>query len=219
MAQAWLTPDESQLSESQVERTIRLPGSLWSYVTGALALLAEDENWEEFGDATPEDTAQFFADVLDDYAMSSFRNVGMIAAFSVDGAVPPGWLFMNGQAVAQADYPELTAACPAAWQSGGNITLPDCRQRFLVGSGIGALPNIGTGTIGGANTHTLTTSEMPAHNHTYLSPGTATLVAAPGEILAATQAATANTGNAGSGVAHNNTPAYLAIRWWIYAGR
>ena len=104
MAQAWLTPEESQLSESQVERTVRLPGSLWSYVTGALNLLAEAENWEEFGDATPEDTAQFFADVLDDYAMSSFRNVGIIAAFiNPDGAVPHGWYVLNGQVLDAAD--------------------------------------------------------------------------------------------------------------------
>jgi microcystin-dependent protein len=212
---AWLTPEESQLSESQVERTIRLPGSLWSYVTGALALLAEAENWEEFGDATPDDMAQFFADVLDDYAMSSFRNVGMIVSYCLDVAVPAGWLLLNGQTVAQADYPELANVVPTSWISGSNIVLPDARNRFLVSSG----PGLTTGTVGGANTHTLAAGEMPVHNHTYLSPGTPALVASPGEILAATQGSTANTGNAGSGQAHNNMPSYLAIRWWIYAGR
>jgi microcystin-dependent protein len=188
---------------------------LWSYVTGALALLAEAENWEEFGDATPDDMAQFFTDVLDDYAMSSFRNVGMIAAFTRDIAMPFGWIPMVGQAVAQADYPELTAVVVASWISGSDIVLPDMRGRFLVMSDTG----IGLGATGGANTHTLTAAQMPVHNHTYLSPGTPALVASPGEILAATQGVTANTGNSGSGQAHNNMPPYLAIRWGIYAGR
>jgi microcystin-dependent protein len=214
MAQAWLTPDESQLSESQVERTVRLPGSLWSYVTGALALLAEVENWEEFGDATPEDTAQFFADVLDDYAMSSFRNVGMIAAFVRDIAMPDFWLPLIGQTLSQADYPELTAVMPAAWLSGSNIVLPDCRDRFLVMSG----PTISTAQVGGSATHTLSIPETPAHSHSYREDLTSALAGA-GAIPVQSGVTSQETGISGNSQPHNNMPPYVAIRWGIYAGR
>ena len=48
-------------------RFINVPGSLWLYVVGALAELAYEYNWEKFGTATPEQMAQFFADILDDF--------------------------------------------------------------------------------------------------------------------------------------------------------
>lgn len=213
--EAWLTPDQTQLSESQVERTIRLPGSLWYLISGALNLLAEADNWEEFGDATPEDTAQFFADVLDDYAMSSFRNVGMIAAFCRDPAVPAGWLILNGQTVTQEDYPELAAVVPLDWLVGSDIVLPDARDRVLVMSG----PTINTGVTGGANTHTLTTNEMPAHTHTTPSVPTPAVAATPGPLSVIAALSNGPTASTGNGQPHNNLPAYLAIRWWIYAGR
>jgi microcystin-dependent protein len=211
---AWLTPDESQLSESQVERTIRLPGSLWYLVSGALDLLAQSENWEEFGDATPEDTAQFFTDVLDDYAMSQFANVGMIAAFTRDIAMPFGWIPMVGQTIGQADYPELTAVVVASWISGSDIVLPDMRGRFLVMSSTG----INLGAIGGSETHTLTVGEMPNHAHTYREDLTSALAGA-GAIPVQSGVTNSPTVAVGGGNPHNNMPPYLAIRWGIYAGR
>lgn len=214
MALAWLTPDAADLTGSQVDRIISLPGSLFFFVTGALSLLADEQNWERFGDATPEETSQFFADALDEYLMSSFRNVGMIAAFCNDPAVPPFWLFLNGQTVAQADYPELSAVVPSSWLSGANIILPDARLKFPLGSG----PGIAAGAIGGSNTHTLTAAEMPSHSHTYREDQ-ATVLAGAGALPVQGPIVVSPTSTAGSGNAHNNMPAYLAVRWWIYAGR
>jgi len=210
---AWLTPDVEELEANRDERVICVPGSLWYLVGGALDLLAQAENWEEFGDATPDDMAQFFADVLDDYAMSSFRNVGMIASFAT-GAVPEGWQLMDGRTIAQADYPELTAKVPAIWLSGSNIILPDARNRFVTGAG----PSFPNGTLGGANTHTLTTAEMPTHSHVTQVPSFGA-PAAPGALPVLASTFSNQTGNVGSGNAHNNMPAYFAARWAIYAGR
>jgi hypothetical protein len=67
---AWLTPDAADLLETLDTRTIRVPGSLWLYVSGTLSLLCDSENWEQDGDATPEQMAQFFVDVVDEYLTS-----------------------------------------------------------------------------------------------------------------------------------------------------
>jgi microcystin-dependent protein len=211
---AWLTPDESQLSESQAERTIRLPGSLWSYVTGALALLTEAENWEEFGDATPDDMAQFFADVLDEYAMSKPYIVGEIRAFANILAIPDGWLDMNGQTLAQADYPELTEVVPSAWKVGSDIIIPDMEDSFLAHIGDTAT----LGQFSGANTHTLTTAQLPAHTHGYDRHVNISGVQGGVTSLAQLGFTPTNSGSTGSGSAHNNMPRNLGIIYAIYTG-
>ena len=60
-----------------------------------------------------------------------------------------------------------SSAIPTGWAicNGANGT-PDLRDRFVVGSG----STYATGATGGASTVTLTSSQMPAHNHSaYLS--------------------------------------------------
>lgn len=67
---AWLTPDASILANPQGCRTISVPGDLFYLVTGCLELLAESENWEVFGTATPDEMAQYFRDVIDEHVDS-----------------------------------------------------------------------------------------------------------------------------------------------------
>ena len=70
------------------------------------------------------------------------------------------------------------------------------------------------GTTGGAATHTLATTEMPAHNHNFVNSkvggtGTTQWVWASG----GGNNTTAIT-NTGGGQAHNNMPPYLAVYVW-----
>lgn len=64
---AWLTPDIGQLSNPLTCRKISISGDLWLYVSGALELLADSDNWEQFGSATPDDMANYFTDAIDAY--------------------------------------------------------------------------------------------------------------------------------------------------------
>jgi microcystin-dependent protein len=84
---------------------------------------------------------------------------------SVNAASEVGWLNMGHGAInavpnAQTLYPALWAVVPAAWKSGSTLNLPDWGNRVLEGAGL-----VPVGVNGGANSRTLTTAHMPAHNH------------------------------------------------------
>ena len=87
---------------------------------------------------------------------------------------PPGFLLCYGQQVSQTTYAQLYAAVGSTWgtPSGGNFYLPDLRGRLVAGadnmggSAASRLTGYSLGVTGGEQTHTLTTPEMPSHNHT-----------------------------------------------------
>lgn len=95
--------------------------------------------------------------------------VGAMVEFAAAGA-PAGWLPCDGAAVARNAYASLFAAIGTVWGTGDGSTtfnVPDTRGKVLVGTGQGpGLTNRALGSSGGAETHTLAASEMPAHGHT-----------------------------------------------------
>lgn len=60
---AWLTPDDSF---EWCEYVLNVPASLAPHFEGALVLLCNIENWELYGDMTPDDVAQIFTDQFAD---------------------------------------------------------------------------------------------------------------------------------------------------------
>lgn len=149
-------------------------------------------------------------------------------------ALPGGYEWARGQTVNRADYPTLWAwaqaqtglvITDAAWLAGaygnysdGNGTttfrVPDGRGRAAIGAGAGSggLTNRALASIGGAETHTMTVAEMPAHVHT------GGLSAAPAQTAnGAVQPArtSVDTGSAGGGGAHNNMQPWFAAEWII----
>lgn len=99
--------------------------------------------------------------------------VGSIMAFPRSTAIT-GWLDCNGQAVDRITYAALFAYIDTVYGAGDGITtfnVPNLSRRVIVGSGgtaTGVLGNNVSAT-GGAETHTLTIAETPAHAHTYES--------------------------------------------------
>lgn len=91
--------------------------------------------------------------------------------------------------------------------------------RVLVGIDAGQTEFDVVEEIGGAKTHTITTAEMPAHNHQILRERSATTGGATTQIArTADTSSTVDTNvfteNAGSGSAHNNLQPYIVVYMW-----
>ena len=138
-------------------------------------------------------------------------------------AAPTGWLMCAGQAISRTAYADLYAAIGTTFGTGDGTTtfnLPDLRGRVsagkdnMGGTAASRLTSGGSGVVGttlgasgGGETHTLTTSEMPAHSHTQrgsnAGSGTGTnysSTASAGNQINTSMSTAAN----GGGGAHNN---------------
>jgi len=168
---------------------------------------------------------------LDNYILVPAGTIVQSAAINV----PDGWLNCNGSLLNKIAYVDLFGAIGNSY--GGLITdlsfnLPDLRGRVGIGAGQGAdLSNRVFATSGGAETHTLTTGEMPTHNHGVTDPGHSHSIPIRSEGFAdigpdddVSQGTGYNTGsaltgitinNAGSGNPHNNMQPFLVIRYLI----
>jgi len=112
--------------------------------------------------------------------------LGEIRVFSFNFA-PRGWAMCRGQLLPISQNQALFALLGTQFGGNGqvNFALPNMRSRVSVGSGQQAF----VGQQLGSPTHTLTTSEMPAHTHALI--GTSARVAATspvGNVFAANPA-------------------------------
>lgn len=160
---------------------------------------------------------------------------GAVLAYGSSNA-PSGWMNCQGQAVYRNDYPDLFSVIGTTYGAGNGTTtfnLPNLSGRVVVGQGSGAgLTARSMGATGGAETHTLTTDEMPSHTHTSNAVGsTLGLMTANGlntagagldssavePNLFAAPAALSIDGS-GSGVAHNNMQPFTVLNYIIKYG-
>lgn len=151
--------------------------------------------------------------------------IGEIRAFPY-GFAPRGWALCNGDILPIAQNQALFSILGTTYGGNGTTTfaLPDLRGRVPAHVGNG----ITLGQASGEEAHTLTTSEMPAHNHQALgSSGTASTKVAAGNVWATTQSLLYSTtqgsqamspqalGTAGSSQPHENMQPYLVISYCI----
>lgn len=82
-------------------------------------------------------------------------------------AAPTGWLFCDGAEVSRTTYAALFAVVGTTFGSGNGsstFNLPDLKGRVPVGKAVtGTFANLAA--TGGAETHTLTTAQIPSHQH------------------------------------------------------
>lgn len=89
--------------------------------------------------------------------------IGSVQAFA-GATAPSGWLACDGSAVSRTTYAALYAVIGTTYGSGDGSTtfnVPNLTNRMAVGSG----GTYSRGTTGGAATVTLTSGQVPAHDH------------------------------------------------------
>lgn len=176
-----------------------------------------------------------YQDTLRDAVIGDFKWSARLSNFS-------GWLICDGSAVSRTTYADLFNIIGTTFGAGNGTTtfnLPDMRGRVPGGIGTGSgLSARSMGTAVGAETHTLSVSEMPTHSHSVIDGGhshgevpgdTQTIAAASGGALtAADEVRNGSTdsaftgitiGNTGDGGAHNNMqPTLFLGNVFIYSG-
>jgi len=219
----WITPDS--LPTTYECRVIPIPvtagdnaASWLSIIRGALLSLTTADHFEQIEGITTDDTANVFANVFNKFCEGVMAYpVGSIVSFAGDTA-PEGWIIADGSMVLQSEFPDLYAVLGTTFGPavGGYFTLPNLSARFPLGKS-GSYP---LGAIGGETSHTLTTAELPPHHHAQKF-NTQAVASGTGETphkLNASGAYNVNTGDTGSGNAHNNMPPYTALNFIIFAG-
>lgn len=153
------------------------------------------------------------------YGLMLLGLVGSIIATARSSA-PSGFLLCDGSAVSRTTYAALFSAIGTTYGVGDNSTtfnLPNLQGRIPVGRDTGQTEFDTLGETGGAKTHTLTESEIPAHTHDFQGY----TVAGIGGSGISGWSATGNrqpltvTGVTGGGGAHNNLQPYIVVNYII----
>jgi microcystin-dependent protein len=143
----------------------------------------------------------------------------------IAGTSPSGWLLCDGTAVSRGVFARLFSVIGTIYGVGDGINtfnLPDMRGRTAIGAGTGAGLTARTlGQTGGAETHTLSVTEIPSHTHSYVDTyrtGNQSTDNVFGSETAANETTineSKTTGATGGGGAHNNMQPFVVLNYII----
>ncbi len=165
---------------------------------------------------------------LDAGAVSVLMPSGSLMPYA-GASAPTGYLLCDGAAISRTTYATLFALVGTTYGSGdgsSTFNIPDLRGRVIAGQDDmgGASANRLTGLTGGvdgdvlggsggAETHTLSIAEMPAHTHTYTAHDALGATGSGGD--AQLRTATESTSSTGGGGAHNNVQPTIILNYII----
>lgn len=164
---AWLTPSVS-LPVGTACYTIAVPDNeeLRRIITGALSLLVDPNNYEQFGTLSPIETSEQFRKTLKSFIFqtSECEMIGAVFPY-VGNAPPPKLLPCDGTTYQRVDYPLLYEYLigTALIINADSFKTPSLEGRFLRG----ADTTNPTNSIGGSDTKIIDLSNMPTHHHDY----------------------------------------------------
>lgn len=230
----YLTPNAAP--DTTLVRRVRLPASPdWLGIfNGAIAQATLYWNFQQFGTETPDDTAERFLRIYEDYLESDGFMVGQITPYMT--ASPPTFCIdCDGGTYNRVDWPELYALLdPAFIIDADTFTTPNLNNGSVpIGAGTSAIDTVFTvGQIGGEELHALTEDENGEHTHVdsghahSIPSHTDLAVVVPGEGLASlliplvpssTGTASANIQSSGESTPHNNMPPFVVLKYCVVA--
>lgn len=197
---------------------LRFIDQMWMLeaIMAALIFLTEGDNWNDVGTVSREDAASMSSVMVEifDPVLSS---PGIIYPFG-GSTLPDGALWCDGASYLRADYPDLFGVIGSTFGSADSdhFNVPDLRYRVPAGVGSwSGSPDLDLGDQVGEPDHTLTTSEMPSHQHS-IDGFVPALVLAPGELPSFSDVAVpSGTGFTGGGDPHNNMQPTLGVNYII----
>ena len=209
-----LATDAETQTGTDSQRAVTPAGLASRTATTARKGLVEKATQAEADTGT--DTERYMTPALVKSRIDALLPTGTIIDYA-GTTVPSGYLDCDGSAVSRTTYAALFAAIGTTWGSGDGSTtfnVPDLRRRTTIGSGGTRVsgPQTSVGNTGGAETHTLTVNEMPAHTHTYKGPSGASVTNAVSGFGGSN-----NTGSTGGGGAHNNIQPSAVVKKIIKA--
>tara|TARA_R100001086_G_C11811477_1_gene251674 strand:- start:783 stop:1262 length:480 start_codon:yes stop_codon:yes gene_type:complete len=143
----------------------------------------------------------------------STNGSGALSFASATTSIPAGVIVMWSGAI---------SAIPSGWViCDGSSSTPDLTGKFVIHADAdsgGSYNPDDAAALGNTGAHTLTTAEMPSHNHTYYSRGFtgASIGSGSEDYSDETALYTGGTGSAGSGNSHTHTgslPPYYALAY------
>jgi microcystin-dependent protein len=208
------------------------PGDVWFNTSNGIS-------FTYFNDGTSKQWVEMLSSAVP--AVNTIMPAGTIVQ-TARATAPNLWLFCDGSAVSRTTYQSLYLAIGTTYGSGDGSTtfnLPNLQGKVPVGKNSGTFSALGA--TGGAETHTLSVTEMPSHTHIQdqhrhqvatnnaaeatsiggYSPATMTMFfgtdrsASIAYHATAMVNTTATNQNTGGGGAHNNLQPYIVLNYMI----
>jgi len=207
-------------TEDEGDFCVRFDAKFIPYIVGALQALLDNSTYESDIESSVAQAHDLIATIQTGVCDVSMP-VGAIIQYATS-SVPSNCLPCDGSSHLRVDYPDLYAALDSQFKTDADhFVTPDFRGRVPVGTGTGSGLTARTMNDSfGAETHQLTTAQLPVHNHA-VNVGTTAATGNTAFTMGANGAATGSSANgtqsAGTGAVHNNVQPSRAIGFCIVA--
>lgn len=187
--------------------SLSLRPSLWAVVFNSLQQLGESWSWRQ-DDPTSATVQEVILEIQKATDQAIFRGcilIGQVSHLALE-VVPDYFLVCDGSTYNRVDYPELYAVISVEYHiDADTFRVPNLIDRVARGGFVPAIQ-------GGADEVTLTSLELPAHDHNYekITP-TVALAGELGGIIVAEDVNTEPTGTAGGGEPFSIIPSYETL--------